>query len=85
MTDEQKIALADALAAHFVATLDRYYTTPFPADPRYDSGAAQAEPSYVVDMEIADGWLNIEMAIQAWADEHTFSVELPTLTRTDQT
>lgn len=86
MSDEQKIALYDALAAHLVATLDRYYTThDQPIDPRYDTGDAQTEPTTVVEMEIKDGWLNIEMAIQGWSDSHTFSVELPTLTRTDQT
>lgn len=86
MSDEQKIAFYDALAAHLVATLDRYYTTfDAPADPRYDSGDAQTEPTYVMGMEIEDGYLNIEIGIQGWADSHTFSIELPTLTRSNQT
>lgn len=87
MTDAQKIALVDALAAHFVATLDSYYDVSNnpPTNPRYDSGAAQTESTHVHTMEVKDGWLDVEMWIQGWAEEHTFSIELPLLTRDDAT
>jgi len=87
MTNEQKIAFYDALAAHLVATLDSYYDTSDmpPPDPRYVSGEAQTEPTYMMEMEIEAGYLNVEIAIQGWAEEHRFSVELPTLTRGDAT
>ena len=85
MEDDQRIALCKALEAHLVHTLQSYYTADVPTDPRYDTGDAQTDPTYVMLMEIEDGWLNVEMGVQGWADSLTFSVELPTLTRDSQT
>lgn len=76
-----KIALYDALATHFVTTLDRYYTQPTEADPQYDSGAAQEEPTETVLIEMAGDSLYVTMAIAGWCDFLGFRVELPTLTR----
>lgn len=81
MTDEQKIAFVDALCAHFVATLDPYYTEGIPTDPRYDSGAAEQGETRVRELAIEDGWLLIGLLINGWADQQDFIIELPTITR----
>lgn len=82
--DSHKIAVYDALCKYFEAALDGYYTEPAPQDPRYDSGAA-AETTGCVGLEVPEnGWLNVVMQIEGWADAVGFSVELPPLTRADQ-
>lgn len=84
--DSHKIAVYDALCRHFAETLDTYYTTPVPQRPRHDSGAARAEHTECVGIEVLDdGEIGVVMAIQGWADTIGFCVELPALTRDDQT
>lgn len=83
--DAHKIAVYDALCLYFAQTLDRFYTDPTPQDPRYDSGADTNHPTECIGIEVEGGALSVVMAIQGWADTIGFSVELPVLTRNDQT
>lgn len=85
--DAHKIAVYDALCAHFATTLDSYYDDDgTPTDPRYDSGVVSPDdpPTHTVGMEVAgDGDLYVVLNIKGWADLIGFSIELPTLSRDD--
>lgn len=84
--DSHKIAVYDALCLYFTGALDRYYIDPAPVtDPRYDSGAGAADQTECVGLEMLDGELGVVMQIKGWTDNIGFSVELPVLTRQDQT
>lgn len=83
--DSYKVAFYDALAAHFAATIDGYYTRGVPSDPRYDSGVEATETTACVLMELGEGAdagdLFVVMEVKGWVDFMGFRVELPTLTR----
>lgn len=86
MTDEQKIAIFDALIAHLETTLDGYYNVSSnpPVDPNYDSGAVPSKTTRITELSLDNGWLAVEIEIVGRVDRHAFLVELPTLTRDNE-
>lgn len=83
--DSHKIAMYEALCRHFEATIDTYFTTPVPVDPRYDSGIELPTETRVIGWEIKSGALHVALDIVGWVDPQAFWVELPTLTRDTHT
>lgn len=83
--DSHKIAVYDALCRHLEQTIDAYYTTPVPQDPRYDSGVEPPTETRVIGLEIEGGELHVSIDIEGWVDPQAFSIELPTLDRDGHT
>lgn len=79
--DSHKIAVYDALCRHLEQTIDSYFTTPVPVDPRYDSGIEPPTETTVIGVEVEDGALYVAIDIIGWVDPQAFYVALPTLTR----
>lgn len=86
MTDEQKIALYDALAMHFIETLDTYYDVDDVDDDEITDDVPQETKIHSIEFAVSGTipGLSIEMEIAGWADRPTFWIELPSLARDDQ-